>query len=217
VAERRQKLGAIVLHRQPLADPPPELVVAALGEGLRRQGLDLLPWGDRAVELRARLSWLHGEAPQEWPAVDDAALLDQLDGWLDLSRCRQPADLQRLDLTTGLLSLLDWRQRAALDEQAPPRLAIPGGRDRALDYRSGRPVLSVRLQHLIGLDRHPVIGPNRVPVTIELLSPAGRPAQVTTDLPGFWRGSYAAVRSDLRGRYPKHRWPERPWEADHDG
>ncbi len=213
-AERQQRLGAIVLHRQPLASPPPELVVDALSDGLRRQGLDLLPWGDKALDLRARLAWLRDQAPDQWPPVDDDSLLADLDLWLDLSRCRQPADLGRLDVVAGLSRLLDWRQRAALDELAPTRLPIPGGRDRPVDYRSGRPVLSVRLQYLIGLDRHPTVGPSQVPVAIELLSPAGRPAQVTTDLPGFWRGSYAAVRSELRGRYPKHRWPERPWESD---
>ncbi|MCP5028891.1 MAG: ATP-dependent helicase HrpB [Actinomycetia bacterium] len=213
-AERQQRLGAIVLHRQPLASPRPELIVNALSDGLRRQGLDMLPWNNKAFDLRARLAWLEDQAPDQWPGVDDDSLLANLDLWLDLSRCRQPADLARLDVGAGLLRLLDWRQRAALDELAPTRLPIPGGRDRPVDYRSGRPVLSVRLQYLIGLDHHPTVGPGRVPVTIELLSPAGRPAQVTTDLPGFWRGSYAAVRSELRGRYPKHRWPERPWESD---
>ena len=120
------------------------------------------------------------------------------------------ADLRRLDATGALLGLLPWDQRRELDLLAPPSLTPPGGRAQPIRYHSGRPVWSVRIQHLFGLDEHPVVGPRRVPLTIELLSPANRPAQVTTDLPGFWRGSYAAVRSELRGRYPKHRWPENP-------
>ncbi len=146
------------------------------------------------------------------PSMDEADLLDRLHDWLDLSRCRTPADVRRLGVGSALLTLLDWQQRSRFEELAPVDIALPGGHRRRLDYASGRPVLSVRLQYLFGLDRHPTIGPVETPITVELLSPAGRPAQVTTDLPGFWRGSYAAVRSDLRGRYPKHDWPERPWE-----
>ena len=212
VAERQQTLGAITLHREPLSDPPPELVVDALRAGLRRRGLDVLPWSDRATTIRHRLAWLAAEAPDHWPAVDDQSLLDQLDHWLDLSSCRRPRDLDRLDIGAALLTLLDWQQRADLDRLAPVELATPRGRPRRIGYDTGRPVVGVRIQHLFGLDTHPTVGPNRVPITIELLSPADRPAQVTTDLPGFWRGSYAGVRADLRGRYPKHAWPEHPWD-----
>jgi len=211
-AEEQQRLGAIVLHRRPLPKPPPELVARAIAAGLRHEGLKLLPWSNKANDLRRRLAWLHEQAPEQWPTVDDETLLARIDEWLDLSRCRRGADLARLDVSAGLLGLLDWQQRATLDGLAPTQVELPHGRSRKLAYESGRPVLSVRLQDLLGLDVHPVIGPNRAPVTVELLSPAGRPAQVTTDLPGFWRGSYAQVRADLRGRYPKHRWPERPWE-----
>ncbi|MEZ5377937.1 MAG: ATP-dependent helicase HrpB [Acidimicrobiales bacterium] len=209
-AERRQRLGSIVLHRQPLDRPPVDAVRGALRDGLRSSGLDLLRWGERGVGVRSRLAWLHDEDPEQWPDLGDDALLGRLDEWLDLGRCRSVADLRRLDATEAVLSLLPWEQRRRLDELAPPTLDPPKGRPQPIRYESGRPVWSVRLQHLFGLDEHPTVGPHRTPLTIELLSPANRPTQITTDLPGFWRGSYRAVRADLRGRYPKHPWPEDP-------
>ena len=216
-AERQQRLGAIVLHRAPLPNPPAEEVAAAITEGLRRIGLGLLRWTPSAEELRHRLAWLHDSAPDDWPPVDDDNLLARLEDWLDLSRCRSGRDVAAIDVAASLLTLLDWRQRAELETAAPRELPVPSGdgRRRRLDYASGRPVWPVRIQDLLGLDEHPTVGPTNAPspVTIELLSPAGRPAQVTTDLPGFWRGSYADVRRDLRGRYPKHRWPEEPWNG----
>ncbi len=214
LAERRQGIGAVVLHAEPWPDPRPELVASALATGLRRIGLDLLQWSDKAKSIRHRLAWLHSVDQEGWPGMDDESLIDRLDDWLDLSHCRTAKDVARLGVGSSLLSLLDWQQRASFDEAAPVELEIPGGGSRRLDYASGRPVWAVRIQHLFGLDVHPCIGPARSPVTIELLSPAGRPAQVTTDLPGFWRGSYADVRRDLRGRYPKHRWPEQPWDDE---
>ncbi len=209
-AERRQQLGSIVLHRQPLDRPPTSAVASALLDGLLASGLGLLRWGEKGESIRTRLAWLHSEDPATWPDFDDEALLGRLDEWLDLTRCRSVADLRRLDATEAMLSLLPWDQRRQIDTLAPPSLAPPFGRERPICYDSGRPVWSVRIQHLFGIDVHPTVGPNHTPVTIELLSPANRPAQITTDLPGFWRGSYAAVRSDLRGRYPKHKWPEDP-------
>ncbi len=213
-AERQRRLGAIVLHTEPLDDPPVELVAAALAEGLRRRGLDVLPWSARARNLRHRLAWLHEQAPDEWPSVDDDAVVDRARRWIAHAGGRSLADLARLDVAGRLLDDLDWRQRADLDRLAPVALDLPTGRSRRIDYDSGRPVWSVRLQDVLGLDIHPTIGPAAAPLTVELLSPADRPTQVTTDLPGFWRGTYASVRADLRGRYPKHRWPERPWEAE---
>jgi ATP-dependent helicase HrpB len=215
-AERQQRLGAIVLHRAPLQHASADDVAVAIAEGLRQVGLDLLRWTDRAESLRHRLAWLHSIAPDTWPAVDDQSLLDRLDDWLDLSRCRSGRDVAAIDVGAALVNVLDWQLRADLDLVAPVSLPLPNGdRSRRLDYSSGRPVWPVRIQDLFGLDRHPTVGPPTAPtpVTIELLSPAGRPAQVTTDLPGFWRGSYADVRRDLRGRYPKHRWPEEPWQT----
>ncbi len=214
LSERQQRLGSIVLHRETLAKPDPVAVEKALQVGLRRTGLDLLVWSDTALSLRHRLAWLHHADPSRWPAMTDEALLDRLDEWLDLSQCRTPAQVRKLGVGRRLLDLLGWEERAALDELAPTSLPVPGGGERGIDYSSGRPVWPVRIQHLFGLDQHPTLGPQQQPVTIELLSPANRPAQVTTDLPGFWRGSYANVRADLRGRYPKHPWPERPWEYE---
>ncbi|MEM7337430.1 MAG: ATP-dependent helicase HrpB [Actinomycetota bacterium] len=212
VAERQRRLGAIVLHREPWPDPPGHAVAAAVQVGLQRRGLDVLPWNGAARDLRARLGWLHAEAPDTWPAVDDESLTERMSEWLDLSTCRRVEDLARLDVLAGLRTLLGWPRSAEVDALAPSTLTPPGGRPKPVRYGSGRPVWAVRLQHLMGLDEHPTVGPHRTPITIELLSPADRPTQTTTDLPGFWRGSYAAVRADLRGRYPKHRWPERPWE-----
>ncbi len=214
-AERRQCLGAIVLHSANQPDPEPEAVATALRDGLRKRGLEVLPWKDADRQLRHRLAWLHAVDPS-WPDPSDLHLLDNLDTWLDLSRCRRPADLGRLNLSAALLQLLTWQQRSTLDQLAPVHLAQPDGRSAPIEYDSGRPIWRVRLQRLLGLDHHPTIGPRDQPLTIELLSPANRPVQVTTDLPGFWRGSYAHVRSDLRGRYPKHPWPERPWERRPD-
>lgn len=171
-----------------------------------------MTWSDTALGIRHRLAWLHDQAPDRWPAVDDDSLLDRMDEWLDLSRCRTADDVARLGVGSRLLDLLDWQQRGSFDALAPSSLPLPNGSERRIDYSSGRPVWSVRLQLILGLDHHPTIGPADQPVTIELLSPANRPTQTTTDLPGFWRGTYSAVRADLRGRYPKHAWPERPWE-----
>ncbi len=209
-AERVQRLGAIALHRHNIAFPSGQSLQAALGRAIEQNGLDVLTWSTRAGSIRQRLAWLHREAPLAWPDVTDAALLDRLDDWLVLSSITTPTQLRSLDLGSSLLALLDWEQRQGFDLQAPTKLHLPRGGSAPIDYSSGRPVLSVRLQRLFGLDTHPMLGPNEVPLVIELLSPANRPTQITTDLPGFWRGSYQHIRRDLRGRYPKHEWPEDP-------
>ena len=210
LAERQRRLGAIVLHRSRISDPPRSAIQDAIRVGLRRAGLSILNWRDDDLALRQRLAWLHEQDPMHWPAVDDASLLAKLDDWLDLSSVSSPAALRKRRPGPGLLQLLGWEQRAQLDALAPRSLPTPLGRDRSVRYDSGRPVWSARIQDLFGLDEHPLVGPTRAPLTIELLSPANRVAQTTNDLPGFWRGSYAAVRADLRGRYPKHAWPEDP-------
>lgn len=212
VAERRQQLGAITLHREPDPDPPADAIRDALGQAVRAEGLSVFRWSDRANELRDRLGWLHGEQPDRWPAVHDRALLDQLDDWLPLDRVRSLDQVRRIDVTAALLDRLGWQERATLDAMAPLELPLPNGGAVRVRYDTGRPVWAVRIQRLFGLDEHPTVGPHGSPVTIELLSPASRVAQTTIDLPGFWRGSYAEVRRDLRGRYPKHAWPEDPLE-----
>ncbi|MEL7157181.1 MAG: ATP-dependent helicase C-terminal domain-containing protein, partial [Actinomycetota bacterium] len=171
-AERQRRLGAIVVHRQPLADPAPAATAAALADGLARRGLAVLPWSDRAIEVRQRLAWLHEQAPDDWPAVDDDTILDLARGWIADAGGRTLDDLGRIDVAARLLDQLDWRQRADLDRLAPTALELPSGRHRRLDYSSGRPVWAVRLQDLLGVDVHPTIGPHAIPLTIELRSPA---------------------------------------------
>ena len=209
-AHRVQRLGAIVLHRQPTEFPQGPELVAALSHGIRRRGLGLFNWSTKANSIRTRLDWIHQQQPESWPDVSDEALLINLDKWFPLEGIHSAKQLASIDLASALLNQLDWKQRAEFQDMAPTELPLPGGGSSRVDYSSGRPVWSVRLQRLLGLDEHPLLGPMQVPVTIELLSPANRPAQTTTDLPGFWRGSYQHVRSDLRGRYPKHAWPEDP-------
>ncbi len=216
-AQRQTMLGAIVLHNAPLAKPSRSALHAAFRSGLRRRGLDLLGWTSADQELRGRLAWLNGEAPQDWPDVSDQALLETVEQWLPLDSVNTPTQLRSLRPGPSLLNLLDWKQKQRLDELAPASLSPPNGRAKPIHYQSGRPVWKVRIQHVLGLDKHPLIGPSQTPLTIELLSPANRPAQTTTDLPGFWRGSYKSVRTELRGRYPKHDWPEDPTIAGPPG
>jgi ATP-dependent helicase HrpB len=188
---------------------------------IARAGLGVLPWGDAAHSLRSRLRFLAAgpaavESPGGWPDVSDAALLATLREWLgpQLAGVRRRADLGRVDLVGALQGLLDWRRRQALDRLAPTHLQVPSGSRIALRYDDpANPTLAVRLQEVFGLAETPRIAGGRVPVTLELLSPAHRPVQVTRDLAGFWATGYFAVRKDLRGRYPKHDWPEDPLAA----
>lgn len=209
VASKQRRHGAITLHREPMMKPPPDAVQRALRVGLQQRGLDVLRWSEKDQTTRRRLAWLH-EQRAEWPDVSDEVLLGDVDRWLDLGDIKTIGALRSVSVGAKLLHLLDWQQRRAFDELAPLELQTPAGRWRRIDWSGDRPTWPVRVQDLFGLDDHPTIGPNEAPLTIELLSPAGRTTQTTTDLPGFWRGSYAAVRADLRGRYPKHAWPEDP-------
>ncbi len=213
LARSVERLGAIELTARPLAEPEPDAIAAALLAGLREVGLDALSWSEAARALRARIRWLAAAEPSlGLPAVDDAALRASLETWLApfLEGCRSLADLARIDPAAALAQLLRPEQRLALDRLAPARLVLPSGRSVPIDYAREPPVASVRVQDLFGLDRHPTILAGRVPIVLELLSPAGRPIQLTRDLPGFWRGGWAEVRKAMRGRYPKHAWPEDP-------
>ncbi|MFJ8161467.1 ATP-dependent RNA helicase [Streptomyces sp. NPDC096136] len=217
VARAAERLGAIELVVRPLRDPDPALVRAALLEGLRGEGLGLLRWSPDAVALRARLGFLHRTLGGAWPDVaDDAALLERADDWLEpeLSRARRRGDLGRIDAGQALSRLLPWATGEAvrLDELAPERIEVPSGSRIRVDYTGEQPVLAVKLQELFGLARTPRVA--GVPVLVHLLSPAGRPAAVTSDLASFWQGGYRAVRAELRGRYPKHPWPEDPATAE---
>ncbi|GLX20025.1 ATP-dependent helicase HrpB [Streptomyces lavendulae] len=217
VARAVERLGAVELVARPLRDPAPELVRAALLEGLRAEGPGLLRWSPDALALRARLGFLHRTLGGAWPDVsDDAALLERAGDWLEpeLSRARRRADLGRIDAGQALNRLLPWAtgEAARLDELAPERIEVPSGSRIRVDYGAEQPVLAVKLQELFGLAETPRVA--GVPVLVHLLSPAGRPAAVTADLASFWQGGYRAVRAELRGRYPKHPWPEDPASAE---
>ncbi|QWC84329.1 ATP-dependent helicase HrpB [Nocardioidaceae bacterium] len=219
VARTVVRLGAIELSSSPLPDPPVEAVTAALRSGFRRDGLDVLPWSSAARALRQRLAFLRRALGDPWPDVSDDALLDDLEGWLghELGRVRSATDLRRIDVLAALRGLLPWPEATRLDELAPERLTVPSGSSVALDYApdsGGDPVLAVRVQEVFGLSETPRLADGRVPVVMHLLSPARRPAAVTSDLASFWVNGYPGVRADLRGRYPKHAWPEDPTTAE---
>jgi ATP-dependent helicase HrpB len=218
--ERVRRLGALVLERHPwdgseAGGPDAVLVRAALAEGLRRLGLEALPWEQRSRQLQQRLALAHRHLGAPWPARDRATLaadpLAWLEPWLEGMASRH--DLQRLDLIEALWGALPWEQRQRLDGLLPETLTVPSGRRVPLDYGGEEPVLAVKLQEMFGALDTPLLLEGRLPVTVQLLSPAGRPAAITRDLAGFWTGGYAEVRRELRGRYPKHPWPEDPRSA----
>jgi ATP-dependent helicase HrpB len=212
-AEGQARLGALVLARRPVAVSDDEALPVLL-DAIRRQGLAILPWSGSTEALRQRLAWLARIEPDAWPPVDEATLLAELGLWLApwLAGIRRLAELDPASLARALLARLDPASRSRLDRLAPTHWTTPLGSTLAIDYNSDPPAIACRLQELLGLDSHPTVAASR-PLRLALLSPAGRPIQVTDDLPGFWRGSYALVRKDLRGRYPKHPWPEDPLRA----
>jgi ATP-dependent helicase HrpB len=210
-ARERLMLGALALEDRPWPDAPPDAIAAALVEGLRDLGLELLPWTPAARRLAARAEWLRARGVA-LPDCSEAGLLASLETWLApyLGGRMRLADLDGIDLRNLLLARFDRDARAALDRLAPSEIVAPTGTRLPIDYGGAAPSVAVRLQEMFGLTRHPTIGPDPVPLVLELLSPAGRPVQTTADLPGFWATSYADVRRDLRGRYPRHPWPEDP-------
>lgn len=215
-AQQEERFGAAVLARKPLTSPDPELVKAALVSGLRAAGTDALPWVEEARQWQARVTCLREWDPQgAWPDVSDAVLLQDLD-WLGgaLNGITRLTQLQRVDLLPLLSARLDWQQRQRLDALAPTHLLVPSGTRIRLHYSPGAaPVLAVKLQELFGLAATPRIVDGRVPVVLHLLSPARRPIQVTQDLAGFWARTYPEVKKELKGRYPKHPWPDDPHSA----
>ncbi|MDX2599318.1 ATP-dependent helicase HrpB [Streptomyces caniscabiei] len=217
VARRVERLGAVELAVRPLREAEPALVREALLAGLREEGFGLLRWSEDAARLRQRLAFLRERLGEPWPEVSDGALHARVAEWLEpeLSRARRRADLGRIDAGQGLRRLLPWASGDAvrLNELAPERIEVPSGSRIRVDYtRPEQPVLAVKLQEMFGLRESPVLA--GVPVLVHLLSPAGRPAAVTADLASFWRDGYRAVRAELRGRYPKHPWPEDPATAE---
>ncbi|WP_407286129.1 ATP-dependent helicase HrpB [Streptomyces sp. BP-8] len=217
VARRVTRLGAIELVSRPLTAPGAELLRDAVVAGLRREGLGLLRWSPGAASLRQRMAFVHRELGAPWPDVSDAALLERVEDWLgvEVGRARRRADLERIDAGQALARLLPWASgdAARFDELAPERIEVPSGSRVRVDYGGEQPVLAVKLQELFGWQESPRVAGGRVPVLVHLLSPAGRPAAVTADLASFWKDGYRSVRAELRGRYPKHPWPEDPTTA----
>lgn len=214
VARRVRRLGAITLAGVRLTDPDPAALREALLTGLRTAGLGLLTWSRTAEELRARLAFAHAALGDPWPDVSDAALLDHVEEWLDLGSARRRADLARLDVASALRRLLPWSVAGRLDEVAPERLPVPSGSQIRLDYSDPTaPVLAVKVQEAFGWRDAPRLADGRIPVLLHLLSPAGRPVAVTRDLASFWQQGYPQVRAEMRGRYPRHPWPEDPLTA----
>jgi ATP-dependent helicase HrpB len=215
-ARRRERLGAIVLRDTAIRDPDPALVAGALMEGVRKEGLHVLPWDDGARRTRERITFVRTLDPG-WPELSDTALAESLEEWLGprAAGLARLDDLAGVDLSAALLDRLSWEQRAALDRLAPTHVTVPSGSRMPVDYGDpALPVLAVRLQEMFGLTETPRVGGGAVPLTLHLLSPAGRPVQVTRDIAGFWRTTYFEVRKDLKGRYPKHHWPDNPLEAE---
>jgi ATP-dependent helicase HrpB len=215
-ARRRVQLGALTLTEGPLASPAPTAVAEALVEGIREVGLDLLPWTDPARQLQHRIQFLHHHLGDDWPDVRDEALLNALEAWLlpHLYGKKSADDLNPLNLPNILREQLTYDQRDRLADWAPTHVPVPSGFDRPIDYSDPEdPVLAVRLQEMFGRTETPRIANGRVPLTLHLLSPAQRPVQITQDLAHFWQDTYYEVRKDMRGRYPKHYWPEDPLDA----
>ena len=219
IARRTVELDAIVLEEKPLPEIPIEAARTAMLVGVRELGIDALPWSRETRDLQARIEFVRKlcDPPDaSWPAVSDADLAESVETWLTpwLDGITRKEHLARIPLMDVLRSLLTWEQQRELDSLAPTHLQVPSGSQIRIDYLDpSAPAVSVRLQEVFGLDATPRIGGSRTPVTFKLLSPAQRPVQVTRDLASFWRGSYADVRKDMRGRYPKHYWPENPLEA----
>ena len=212
-AREQLLIGDVVLEDKPLRVFDQELAISAIVTVIKERGLTCLPWNRDIIELRARLDFLHRTLPEEWPDVSDQSLLASLEVWIApyLSGVTHLKHFSKIDLKNALLSLLDWKMQRAIDVLAPTHIKVPAGPNIRLDYSSGNiPVLPVKLQMMFGAVETPTIVNGQVPVLLHLLSPAQRPVQITQDLAGFWSSSYEFVKKDLKGRYPKHDWPDDP-------
>ena len=210
-------MGALTLRSEPLTAPDTDQLLAALLDGIRHQGLDCLPWTRALRHWQNRVCFLQSSADgrQPWPDVSDDGLLKHLEQWLapyliGITRLR---DLARIELKKALAAMLSYQQRRLLDKLAPTHLTVPSGSRIPIDYSGDVPVLAVRLQEMFGLCQTPAVAGGRQPLLIHLLSPAGRPVQITRDLAGFWQTGYPEVKKELKGRYPKHYWPDDPLQA----
>lgn len=218
-ARRQKRLWSIVMSGAPLKNPDREKILNELLQGIRESGLEALPWNRETENLKARINFLSRmgkDAGSAFQELTDKWLLDNIEKWLAprLEGMTRLENLKKLDLFSAILGMLKWEEREALDKLAPTHVTVPSGSRIAIDYSGNRPVLAVRLQEMFGLDRTPSIVNGKVHLLLHLLSPAGRPVQVTSDLAGFWEKSYPLVRKELKGRYPKHYWPDNPLEAE---
>ncbi len=220
-AKQQRKLGALVLEEHELKGLPQEQITQGLIEGIRQNGLRVLPWDRESETVRARLTLLHTHqaeisGDERWPEVSEQALLDTLETWLApyISGFSKLSHLKKLKLKTILLSQLSWSQQQQLEQEAPSHIEVPSGSRIKIDYQQSPPVLAARLQELFGMLETPRIAAGKITLTIHLLSPAQRPIQVTQDLASFWASTYQEVKKDLKGRYPKHYWPDDPYQAE---
>jgi len=215
-ARRSRRLHALMLSEHPVPVEPGPDTARKFAEGIVRLGIDRLPWSKPLKQWRDRVQFLRRAEGEEWPDLSDAALLTRTDDWL-VPLLANKTTLHAVgadELSDAVHALLPWELKRRLEAEAPTHFAAPSGSSMPIDYEAEEgPKLAIRVQELFGLDRHPSIAGGRVPLVIELLSPAHRPVQVTRDLPGFWRGSYAAVKTEMRGRYPRHPWPDDPHSA----
>ncbi|MBW4839664.1 MAG: ATP-dependent helicase HrpB, partial [Paenibacillaceae bacterium] len=215
-ARIRRTFGAIVLREQPDPAPSPEQITRALLDAVAAKGVAILPWTEKARKLQERLMFLHRISNNDWPDVSDETLGTTAETWLApyLSGVRKRADLQALSLYNILENLLTWSQQQELNAEAPTHLHVPSGSKIQVHYDGPQaPYAAVRLQEVFGMIETPRIGFGRIPITLHLLSPASRPVQVTSDLRSFWQTTYFEVKKDLKGRYPKHYWPDDPLQA----
>jgi ATP-dependent RNA helicase HrpB len=215
-ARRLRRLGAIALAEQPIAVVPDETTARMLAQGIAGRGIERLPWTTALRQWRDRVLFLRRTQGDEWPDLSDAALAATAVEWLAPALAGKTAlsEFSSEEFAQALHALLPWTLRRRLDTEAPSHFTAPSGSALPIDYAAPEgPRLAVRLQELFGLDRHPSIAGGRVPIVLELLSPAHRPVQVTRDLPGFWRGSYGGVKAEMKGRYPRHPWPDNPLAA----
>jgi len=215
-ARRSSRLGSLTLSSQPQAVEPSAEVAVALARGIAGLGIARLPWTRAQLQLRDRAAFLKAAAPDAWPDLSDAALAASVTTWLApfLGAKTKLSEIGADDLAAALDALLPWEKRQQLDREAPTHFVAPTGNTHPIDYEGpGKPALHIRVQELFGLKQHPAIANGRLPLTLNLLSPAHRPIQITRDLPGFWAGSWAAVKAEMRGRYPRHPWPDDPANA----
>jgi ATP-dependent helicase HrpB len=211
-----RKLGAITLSAEPRPVVASDAAATALAEGIAALGIARLPWSKAQLQLRDRVAFLRAAESEDWPDLSDAALAATAREWLApfLAGKTRLADIGADDLGQALDALVPWTSRRRLDTEAPTHFEAPTGNRHPIDYDGpGAPALAIRVQELFGLKEHPAIVGGKLPLTLSLLSPAQRPIQITRDLPGFWKGSWSSVKSEMKGRYPKHPWPDNPADA----